>query len=101
MLRKNKLVLSVILALGFIVMATCSLFTINARVAKAEVVSTAGNFYMTDGAGIRVFDNYKVPSGIRWQANVTDAFYTSVGADAEFGIIVDNKAIADTDGVYV
>ena len=101
MLKKNKLVLSVILALGFIVMATCSLFTINAKVAKAEVISTSGNFYMTDGAGIRVFDNYQVPSGIRWQANVTDEFYNSVGAEAEFGIIVDNKEITDTDGKYV
>ena len=103
MLKKNRIALSVILALGFIMMATCSLFTsniFNTRVAKAEVISTSGNFYMTDGAGIRVFDDYKVPSGIRWQANVSDEFYASVGADAEFGIIIDNKEIADTDGKY-
>ena len=62
---------------------------------EAEVVTTTNNFYMTDGAAIRIKSG--TPSGIRWSVTVTESYYnyvTSLG-EVQWGMVVDNVAIEE------
>ena len=75
-------------------MATLA-FSVGTNVAKADSLSTTNNFYMTDGAAIRVKSG--APSGIRWSVTVTESYYnrvTSLG-EVQWGMVVDNVGIEE------
>ena len=68
--------------------------------AQAETLTVTDNFYMSDGAAIRIKGG-KTPSGIRWEVNVTEGYYNQITENGEkevtFGTLVDDTAIVSME----
>ncbi|MBQ3046794.1 MAG: hypothetical protein IJD54_01975, partial [Clostridia bacterium] len=90
MIRKNKIVFSIILSIAFLLSTLLFLSTILFDTKQAKATSSVEGFYMSDGAEILIAKD-GAPSGIRWTANVTTSCLISDGA--EFGIIIDKEPI--------
>ena len=88
-----------LLGIGAAVFAfTLGVAVVDSVRASAEPLTVTDNFYMADGAAIRI-KGEGTPSGIRWKAIVTEAYYNQISESntktVEFGTYVDNTEIVE------